>query len=434
MTVDEAYLSDPERAYPVYVDPTYMVTGGSVTFDTFIAKGSPGSNYNSGNNMLSLRTGKDTSYGVRRTLIKFTLPTGISGSSVSYVALRLKLMSYDGSLNIKGYRAMKDWSSSVATWNNFGEEGYATGSPIGNFTHAGNNWYAADATTVTKTWLNSQYQKYGFLLKDSNEGNVNVWATFASSDAASPNKPELVITYSTGTPPTPTPVVTPAPTPTKTVAPTPTKTVAPTPAFVELSYWYNNQQGDDKDNPDILPYRHKIGKWTRTPYFKIYEQTNFWQQRASDYFGYAAEEWANKVGTVRPIATTSDNNDGLLVCGRSKFVVANTVIPSGRLGVGVVGYTYNNKHKIGTYTFYDASLDELVQKHLYEITRSQIVVVYSGMHNDDFFKSIVTHEMGHALGWFGHNVTNSLSIMMSYPDDSPLTLAPQDINHLQQVY
>ena len=230
VTMDEAYLSDAERAYPVYVDPTYMVTGGSVTFDTFIAKGSPGSNYNSGNNMLSLRTGKDTSYGVRRTLIKFTLPTGISGSSVSYVALRLKLTSYDGSLNVKGYRITKDWSSNEAKWNNFGEQGYDPNSGTSNFTHAGNNWYSTDVTTITKTWMNSQYPKYGFLLKDSNEGNVNVWATFASSDAASPNKPELNITYSTSGGGGSTPVPT---------TPTPTATPATVITF-PLSYFYYN--------------------------------------------------------------------------------------------------------------------------------------------------------------------------------------------------
>ena len=51
-------------------------------------------------------------------------------------------------------------------------------------------------TGIVHSWVNGVYSNYGFLLRDTNESSTSHWTTFYSSDAASPNKPELHISYS----------------------------------------------------------------------------------------------------------------------------------------------------------------------------------------------------------------------------------------------
>ena len=50
-------------------------------------------------------------------------------------------------------------------------------------------------TNIVKSWYTGTYSNYGFVLKDATESGTSQWTTFYSSDAASPNKPELVINY-----------------------------------------------------------------------------------------------------------------------------------------------------------------------------------------------------------------------------------------------
>lgn len=50
-------------------------------------------------------------------------------------------------------------------------------------------------TTLVKKWLAGTYSNYGFMVKDATESGTTHWTTFYSSDASSPNKPELIINY-----------------------------------------------------------------------------------------------------------------------------------------------------------------------------------------------------------------------------------------------
>lgn len=58
-------------------------------------------------------------------------------------------------------------------------------------------------------WVNGTCANYGFVLADNVENNSSHWTLFYSSDAVSPHKPELYITYDTSTNPPVTPPVTP---------------------------------------------------------------------------------------------------------------------------------------------------------------------------------------------------------------------------------
>jgi hypothetical protein len=50
-------------------------------------------------------------------------------------------------------------------------------------------------TEIVRDWIDGLSSNYGFILKDEEEGLTDHWTTWYSSDAPSPHKPELHITY-----------------------------------------------------------------------------------------------------------------------------------------------------------------------------------------------------------------------------------------------
>ena len=189
VSVDRAYLNDPNRVFPVLIDPSVMVTGADCTYDTYVSSRYPTTNYYLYN---WLRTGRDEDYYTRRTYIKFDLPTGIASSSITSAYINLKY--YSGSTpTVKAYRTTGSWSSSTLTWNNM--PGYTKTNASANASLYSNNWYRLYVTNIVKSWRAGTYSNYGFMLKDDTESGTSHWTTFYSSDAASPNKPELNIYY-----------------------------------------------------------------------------------------------------------------------------------------------------------------------------------------------------------------------------------------------
>ena len=190
LMIDPAYLNDSSRVFPVLIDPSIMITGGARTYDTYVSSRYPTSNYYLQN---WLRTGRDEDYYIRRTYIKFDLPSGITSSNVTSAYINIK--KYSGSTpSVKAYRATGNWTSSTLTWDN--KPGYTTTNASATASLYSNNWYRMYVTNIVKSWYTGTYSNYGFVLKDATESGTSQWTTFYSSDAASPNKPELVINYS----------------------------------------------------------------------------------------------------------------------------------------------------------------------------------------------------------------------------------------------
>mgnify|MGYP000084989541 FL=1 len=50
-------------------------------------------------------------------------------------------------------------------------------------------------TSIVRDWVSGARSNYGFVVKDNTESGTSQWTTFYSSDAESPHKPELHITY-----------------------------------------------------------------------------------------------------------------------------------------------------------------------------------------------------------------------------------------------
>ena len=189
IVVSKGFLNADDTVYPVVIDPSTTITGTSNTFDTCVDEQYPSSNYYTSQN---LWTGGKSGTNTMRTYIRFALPTNVSTSNITQVYLRMKKNQY-ATPGIKAYRVTSSWSSSTVTWNN--KPGFTTTGATGACSLYSGDWYQINVTSMVKQWLNGSYSNYGFLLKEPTETNADQKTRWYSSDAPSPNKPELVIFY-----------------------------------------------------------------------------------------------------------------------------------------------------------------------------------------------------------------------------------------------
>lgn len=191
VTLDAEYLTAEDRAFPVVIDPTIMISSSS-TPDACVCSYTPSTNYQTA---AQLRTGFCTDYGIRRSYIKFDIPSSIPSGSVTSARMDIEKLS-GVAPTVKAYRVTSSWSSGSITWNN--KPGYSTSyaSSTSSVLSSGSSWYIMDVTSTVQHWVNGTYTNYGFVLIDNVENDADHWTTIYSSDAVSPHKPELYITYS----------------------------------------------------------------------------------------------------------------------------------------------------------------------------------------------------------------------------------------------
>ncbi|MBR4435453.1 MAG: DNRLRE domain-containing protein [Clostridia bacterium] len=191
VSLSKDYARDPQRVYPVLIDPSVMITGANKIKDSFVSSKNPTTNYYMNNYLM---TGWDSTYNTRRTYIKFDLPAAIPANAITNAYIRIKKYSSGNAPSVKAYRVTGNWTSSTINWNN--KPNFTTANASGTAVLTSNNWYKLTVTDIVKQWYAGTYNNYGFMLKNSTESGAANWATFYSSDAPSPNKPELRITYS----------------------------------------------------------------------------------------------------------------------------------------------------------------------------------------------------------------------------------------------
>lgn len=176
VTADREFLESSDTVFPVVIDPTYTISGGSVTYDSYVSSANPGTNYYLNN---YLRTGRDTTYGIRRTYIKFDLSSVEITSPL--VSAKLKLTKYTsaGTLSMRAKKCDSGWQSSTITWNNM-----PSGTSVSTTTTVNGSVYTMNfgAPSFISNWLSYPSTNYGFIIYDYVENDNNVWGTFYSSD------------------------------------------------------------------------------------------------------------------------------------------------------------------------------------------------------------------------------------------------------------
>ncbi len=202
VTVDEEYLNDPERVYPVYVDPTISVSGSGTSKtiqDAPIYANKPSTA--SGGNTYNVVGYQGSTYGVGRTLMKFP---GLASNSTyknlsSNQITSLDLHIYEGSgstnnacIDLWQYTGTT-WTESTARCNNIGWDSYSN-----NFTWNFINcsgWQTFNLKSMVATWKsNSTALNKGIMMTNyTSESSAGYSKHFLSTESGS--KPYLTFTY-----------------------------------------------------------------------------------------------------------------------------------------------------------------------------------------------------------------------------------------------
>ncbi|MGK4096203.1 DNRLRE domain-containing protein [Bacillus altitudinis] len=195
VTADEKWLKDPERVYPVSIDPS---TSLSVSSDTFIMSAYPTTNYSTSTqkwdaNLKSyvLKTGYyDKTTGTNYAFMKFNSFKPIQNMNVTKATLKTYVAhSYYGT------KATGLWLDTVnanydhtkLTWNN-----KPSSKNIGKANVYKGQWVSYDVTSTIKAW-NSGTANYGFKLHANGNGQDH-WKKIISS-TNSTKKPVIEVTY-----------------------------------------------------------------------------------------------------------------------------------------------------------------------------------------------------------------------------------------------
>ena len=158
VTASEDFLTDPSTVYPVTIDPS-VINAYPSFLGVNISSQQP--NYsNSSSTILILDTSSST-YGTRRALIKFSLPSELTGVNVNSAQLELST-DMPQSSNIAFIRLASSWTKNV-TWNTA-----PTGYTIGYAANASGK-YTLDVTSDVNGYLSGSLTNYGYLLRLGDE-------------------------------------------------------------------------------------------------------------------------------------------------------------------------------------------------------------------------------------------------------------------------
>lgn len=110
LDIDEKWINDSSRVYPIIIDPTITDTQ-NVSSDTYISSGNPATNYGSNSNML-INSGTIA-------YLKATMPTLPTYTRITQAQLKAKFYSNSttGSMEIELYRCVRSWNESTLSWN-----------------------------------------------------------------------------------------------------------------------------------------------------------------------------------------------------------------------------------------------------------------------------------------------------------------------------
>lgn len=170
----------------------------------------------------------------------------------------------------------------------------------------------------------------------------------------------------------------------------------------------------------------QIGYWSSTP--KVFlecldNSVSTFYTNCTAGFSSALTQWNNTLLLDMQNSPLSTDTD--ISCQGGTRSLLSSI--SGRtFSTGITGVTFTRKNTVSSYslggrTYY---LQEMARAYIYIFSDSGLSAAAQ--------KKCITHEFGHALGWFGHS---SVSTDVMYGiSSSYFTLSQRDAQHLAQIY
>lgn len=175
-TLDEDWLDDYDRAYPVMVDPIIQTEQNAAKMaSAFVASSYPSRNYysygqaNGGIDSGSMYVGKITGYGQTESYVKFDLPTLGVADKVINAVVGVYLVDCDEGLQVDVKRLLQSWDNDVVTWNNRPTNNTAWQNlPIIDYSVLDDGepqrWVNFEITELARGWYSGDYDNYGISL------------------------------------------------------------------------------------------------------------------------------------------------------------------------------------------------------------------------------------------------------------------------------
>ena len=201
LNVDPTWLGT--AVYPVYVDPSIIVSGTAWMVDTFIDHAYPTGNYNGWTDSDGIQTmdlgynglaSPNPNYPGRAeycyALMFFSLPADVMGSTIQNASLAVyphhgwvttaKSVTFD--------RITTSWSAARVTWNTA-----PSSTTLGSQAFKQGTASSFGVASTVQDWANGA-TNYGFLLHTSTTDDT-YWKRLTASEQADVNIPKLNITY-----------------------------------------------------------------------------------------------------------------------------------------------------------------------------------------------------------------------------------------------
>ena len=204
VNADSEWLKDPERVYPVYIDPTTSITSSS---DTFVMSKYPTTNYSSasskwdaGQGQYVLKTGYyDATTGTNYAFLKHSITdfNNMNVTSATFNTYVTHTYSATAATGLWLDSVDANWSPTTVTWDT-----KPTSTNIGKVDVTRDSWAKFDVTSVAKAWADGTRKNYGFKLHTNGNGQ-GFWKKIVST-TNSTLKPYLSVTYTIPKAETPT--------------------------------------------------------------------------------------------------------------------------------------------------------------------------------------------------------------------------------------
>lgn len=194
MVPNAQWLSDPNRVYPVVIDPNVSTTTQQNIADNYVLEGQGVQNSSHDRLYIGNKSGSTA-----RAYIKYTrMPYLPTGTQILNATMKLFItQGTNTAYTASAYRVMGgDWSANQITWAN---KPIASLPIATNISHNNKSYYTFSCLSAVSTWYSGdphgQNLNYGFMIRYNDE-SVNDYNAFYSGDCSTAsNRPLLTIQY-----------------------------------------------------------------------------------------------------------------------------------------------------------------------------------------------------------------------------------------------